>query len=95
MRISEKRINRIARKVTELLMQDKETRKLVDAAVLESEVKVVIYADLREEDAIEEEAKKLLEDELNRTIFNKDLMDYQALLRRAIKQVAREKDFIL
>jgi hypothetical protein len=93
MHISEKKINRISRQIAETLIKDTTLRKMADQATMEAEIKAVIMADLKEEEAIEEKARKLLEAHSNRISMTG--MDYQELLRKAIRQIAREQNFTL
>ena len=93
MRFSERKINRVAKKVREALMSDPQLKRFGDDAAFEAEIKAVIMANLREEEEIEEQAKKLLEQYSNQIDVNG--MDYHNLLRRSINQIARERKFIL
>jgi len=95
MRISEKKINRMTRNILDAIMKDENVRKLGDAATIEAEIKAVIVADLKMEDAIEEEARQRLDDKLNNSILNRNSMDYQHLLRKTIQLIAREKKFTI
>lgn len=95
MRISEKKINRMTRNILDAIMKDENVRKLGDAATIEAEIKAVIVADLKMEDAIEEEARQRLDDKLNDSILNRNSMDYQHLLRKTIQLIAREKKFTI
>ncbi len=93
MHISEKKINRMSRQIAEALMKDTTIRKMADQAAMEAEIKAVIVADIKQEEVIEEKARKLLEAHSNMISMNG--MDYQELLRKAIRQIAREEHFIL
>jgi len=95
MRISEKKINRMTRNILDAIMKDENVRKLGDSAAIEAEIKAVIVADLKMEDAIEEEARQRLDDKLNNSILNRNSMDYQHLLRKTIQLIAREKKFTI
>ncbi len=95
MRISEKKINRMTRNILDAIMKDENVRKLGDSATIEAEIKAVIVADLKMEDAIEEEARQRLDDKLNNSILNRNSMDYQHLLRKTIQLIAREKKFTI
>ena len=93
MRISDKKINRITRKIMELLQHDKNVRVLGDIATIEAEIKSIIITDLKEEDIIEEEAKKILEQHAN--IIAGENIDYMALLNRTKRQIAKQRGFVL
>ena len=93
MRISEKKINRICKKIRVLLEKDKNIKLLSDPNTIEAEIKSVLLADLREEDEIEEEAKRILEQ--HSMLISSENIDYQALLNKAKNQVAKQKGFVL
>lgn len=93
MRISEKKINRITRQIVETLSKDKNVKLQTDLNTLEAEIKFVILEDLKEEDAIEEEAKKILEKHSN--IIARENVDFQTLLNKAKTQIARQRGFVL
>jgi len=93
MRISDKKINRITQNILDLIQSDKNVKVLADKLTLEAVIKSVIMADLKEEDLIEEEAKRLLDQHAN--IIAGGNMDYQSLLNKTKRQIARQKGFIL
>ncbi len=93
MRISDKKINRITKNILAFLENDKETRILGDMATIEAEIKSIIITDLKEEDIIEEEAKKILEEHSN--VIAGENIDYMALLNRTKRQIARQRGFVL
>ncbi len=93
MRISDKKIDRITKKLLELISKDKNLKQLVDSTTIEAQIKAIIIEDLKEEDLIEEEAKKILEQHAN--IISGQNIDYLALLNKTKRQIARQKGFVL
>lgn len=93
MRISEKKINRITQKILELIEKDKNLKLLADTATIEAQIKSIIIEDLKLEDVIEEEAKKILDQHAN--IISGQNIDYMALLNKTKRQIAKQKGFVL
>jgi hypothetical protein len=93
MRISEKKVNRISKKILEMLQKDKSVRLLSDLNTIEAEIKSVIFEDLKEEDVIEEQAKLILDQHSN--ALAGENIDYMAILNRIKRQIAKEKGFVL
>ena len=93
MRISEKKVNRIVKKVADLFESDKNVKCRADRVTLEAEIKSVILADLQIEDQIEEEAKQILEKHAR--LMQIENIDYQAMLIKTKLQIARQKGFVI
>jgi hypothetical protein len=93
MRISDKKIDRIAKKLLELIEKDKNLKLLVDSTTIEAQIKAIIIEDLKEEDLIEDEAKKILDQHAN--IISGQNIDYLALLNKTKRQIAKQKGFVL
>jgi hypothetical protein len=93
MRISEKKVNRIVKKVADLIESDNKVKCRADRITLEAEIKSVILADLQIEDQIEEEAKQILEKHAR--LMQIENIDYQAMLIKTKLQIARQKGFVI
>ena len=93
MRISEKKVNRLVKKIADFLESDDKVKCRADRITLEAEIKSVILADLQMEDEIEEEAKQVLEKYAR--LMQIENIDYQAMLIKTKIQIAKQKGFVI
>jgi hypothetical protein len=92
MRLKPEKIEDLAAKVLQGLKENPDVLLRGKEADIQREVKSVITMDLRREDEIEEEAREILQQYMKR-IYRDDI-SFTELLRKAKKQIGREKGLI-
>jgi len=92
MRLKPEKIEDLAAKVLMGLKENPDVLIRGKEADIQHEVKSVIVMDLRREDEIEEEARKILQQYMKR-IYRDDI-SFTELLRKAKKQIGRERGLI-
>ena len=92
MRLKPEKIDDLANKILEGLKTDSDVLiKGVEADVLH-EIKSVITMDLKREDSIEDEARKILQQHLKR-IYRDDI-SFSDLVRKAKRQIGKERGLV-
>ena len=92
MRLKPEKIEDLAAKVLQGLKENSDVLLRGKEADIQHEVKSVIIMDLKREDEIEEETRKILQQYMKR-IYRDDI-SFTELLRKAKKQIGRERGLI-
>jgi len=92
MRLKPEKIEDLAAKVLQGLKENPDVLLRGKEADIQREVKSVIIMDLKREDEIEEETRKILQQYMKR-IYRDDI-SFTELLRKAKKQIGRERGLI-
>lgn len=92
MRLKPEKIEDLVAKVLQGLKENPDVLLRGKEADIQREVKSVIIMDLKREDEIEEEARKILQQYMKR-IYRDDI-SFTELLRKAKKQIGRERGLI-
>jgi hypothetical protein len=92
MRLKPEKIEDLAAKILQGLKENSDVLLRGKEADIQREVKSVIIMDLKREDEIEEEARKILQQYMKR-IYRDDI-SFTELLRKAKKQIGRERGLI-
>jgi hypothetical protein len=93
MRLSEPKIAYLATKITELLQKEPKLKLLADAKAIEPVVKDSIRVDLKREDALEQEAIKILDQHKDK--LNQEGLDYRVMLTKTKLLLAKQKGVVL
>ena len=93
MRLKPEKIDDISQKVLEELKNNPEVALRKDEVEVLHEIKAIIIRDLEREDELEEEVRVILQKHMNR-IYRDDI-SYTELVRKAKRQLARERGLVL
>ena len=93
MRLKPERIEQLAKVVVKSLGEVKELSFTEGVDKVEALVRGVITEDMQEEEAIEEEARRMLD--MHRDAIEMRGVAYDGLLRKAKAKVAQERKFVL
>ncbi|MFH0795384.1 MAG: DUF507 family protein [bacterium] len=93
MRLRPVKIEVLAGKLLEELKSNRSVKVVGEESVLLHEIKEVIAGDLAREEKLEEDAKNLLKPHMDQ--IQRKNMNYQELLQKTKKQLARKKGIIL
>jgi hypothetical protein len=92
MRLKPEKIDDLAAKILQGLKENSDVLIRGKEADIQREIKSVIIMDLKREDEIEEEARKILQQYMKR-IYRDDI-SFTELLRKAKKQIGRERGLV-
>ena len=92
MRLKPEKIDDLANKILQGMKADADVLIRGDESAILHEIKNAILLDLQREDEIEEEERKILQQHLKR-IYRDDI-DFAELLRKAKKQIAKERGLV-
>jgi len=93
MRLKPEKIDDLAHKIIAEFKQQPEVLLRVDENEVLHEIKSIITMDLKREDDLEEEVREILQKHMKRVY--RDDISYVELVRKAKKQLARERGLIL
>lgn len=93
MRLTEEKARSLAAKVTRLLEEHPKVTLKADAAQIAMRVAAIYLADLRREDELDQEVKRLLEQHLRGV--NRASIDYEELFRKAKAQVVKDRKLVI
>lgn len=93
MRLKPEKIEDLARKIIAELKNHPEVLFRVPEEEVFHEIKNIIIMDLEREDKLEEEVRQLLKQHMNR-VYREDI-SYMNLVRKAKKQLARDRGLVL
>lgn len=92
MRLKPEKIEDLANKILQGMKEDSDVLIRGEESAIIHEIKSAILLDLQREDEIEEEARKILQQHLKK-IYRDDI-NFTELLRKAKKQMARERGLV-
>lgn len=94
MRLSEKKIEYLAKKITEQLRNNPQLVQFLESdKSIESAIYVTILKDMQREQQLEEEARKLLQS--HSKLIEQEGADYKKLLEKTKNLLAKKKGIIL
>ena len=93
MRLKPEKIEDLARKIVDEMKNRSEVLLRVPEEEIFHEIKDIITKDLEREDKLEEEVRQILKKHMNR-VYREDI-SYISLVRKAKKQLAKERGLIL
>lgn len=93
MRLKPEKIEDLARKIVDEMKNNPEVLLRVPEEEIFHEIKNIIIMDLEREDKLEEEVHQILKQHMNR-VYHEDI-SYTNLVRKAKKQLAKERGLIL
>jgi hypothetical protein len=93
MRLTEEKVRSLAGKITRMLEEHPKVTLKADASQIAMRVGAVYLADLRREEELDQEVKRLLEQHLRGV--NRASIDYEELFRKAKAQVVKERKLVI